>query len=167
MVKIRNSKVEAGRNYFLIFLLSIFIHISFTQNNRTYQTECLTTNIDGYVTIKIWDSSKGPKYNLEQARKDAVDAILFSGISGGNGCSTQPPFLVSVKEVDNFKAIEKSFFSKKGIWATFTRSALLETTLVTNLKVNSSKVYQVSISKNELRKYLEEQKIIKKLTNGF
>jgi len=39
--------------------------------------------------------------------------------------------------------------------------------LPANLGIKNWKVYQVSISKNELRKYLEEQKIIKSLTNGF
>ena len=49
----------------------------------------------------------------------------------------------------------------------FTRSSTTETTLPTNLGIKNWKVYQVSISKNELRKYLEQQKIIKSLNNGF
>ena len=110
---------------------------------------------------------KGAKYNSEQARKDAIHAILFSGISGGNGCTTQPPILNKTEELENFKTIEKSFFSKKGTWSMFTRSSTSESTLPANLGIKNWKVYQVSISKNELRKYLEEQKIIKSLTNGF
>ena len=141
--------------------------LSFTYNNRTYQTECVTLETDGYVTIKIWDTEKGAKYNSEQARKDAVHAILFSGISGGSGCATQPPILNKQEEQENFKPIEKSFFAKNGKWSIFTRSAATETTLPANLGIKKWKVYQVSISKNELRKYLEEQKIIKSLTNGF
>ncbi len=122
---------------------------------------------DGYVTIKIWDTKKGTKYKPEQARKDAIHAILFSGISGGNGCSTQPQILNKSEDQENFKTIEKSFFAKKGNWAMFTRSSATETTLPTCKGDKQWKVYQVSISKNELRKYLEEQKIIKSLTNGF
>jgi hypothetical protein len=122
---------------------------------------------DGYVTIKIWDTKKGAKYKPEQARKDAVHAILFSGISGGNGCASQPPILNKSEAQENFKTIEKSFFARKGKWSIFTRSSATETTLPVHLGVKNWKVYQVSISKNELRKYLEEQKIIKSLTNGF
>ena len=155
------------KNSFLILALSSLMLLSFASNNRNYQTECVSIETDGYVTIKIWDTKKSAKYNSEQARKDAVHAILFSGISGGNSCATQPPILNKTEEQENFKTIEKCFFTKKGKWSMFTRSSATESTLPANLGIKNWKVYQVSISKNELRKYLEEQKIIKSLTNGF
>ena len=151
----------------LIIVMSSLLLLSFANNNRNYQNECVTIDTDGYLIIKIWDTKKGAKYKPAQARKDAIHAILFSGISGGNGCSTQPPILNKTEEQENFKTIEKSFFAKKGKWSMFTRSAATESTLPANLGIKNWKVYQVSISKNELRKYLEEQKIIKSLTNGF
>ena len=151
----------------LLIVMSSLMLLSFASNNRNYQTECVTIETDGYVTIKIWDTKKGAKYKPEQARKDAVHAILYTGISGGNGCTTQPPILNKTEEQENFKTIEKSFFAKKGKWSMFTRSSATESTLPANLGIKKWKVYQVSISKNELRKYLEEQKIIKSLTNGF
>jgi len=155
-----------GYNIWILALSSLML-LSFTSNSRNYQTECVTIETDGYVTMKIWDTKKGAKYKPEQARKDAIHAILFSGISGGNGCTTQPPILNKTEEQENFKTIEKSFFAKKGKWSMFTRSSATESTLPANLGLKNWKVYQVSISKNELRKYLEEQKIIKSLTNGF
>lgn len=103
--------------------------LSFTYNNSTYQTECVTLGTDGYVSIKIWDTKKGAKYKPEQARKDAIHAILYSGISGGSSCTTQPPILKKSEEQESFKVIEKSFFSKKGKWSMFTRSSATETTL--------------------------------------
>ena len=147
--------------------MSSLMLLSFASNNRNYQTECVTIETDGYVTIKIWDTKKGAKYKLEQARKDAIHAILFSGISGGNGCSTQAPILNKSDEQESFKTIEKNFFAKNGKWSMFTRSSATESTLPASLGLKNWKVYQVSISKNELRKYLEDQKIIKSLTNGF
>lgn len=132
-----------------------------------YQTECVTIENEGYITIKIWDTKKGTNYLPEQARKDAIHAILYSGISANNSCTTQPPLLSKTEEQENFKSIQKTFFSKKGKWAMFTRSSATETTLPDNLGSKNWKVYQVSVSKNELRKYLEEQKIIKSLNNGF
>lgn len=152
---------------FFVFLLITPFLISFSDNFKNYQTECVTLEADGYITIKIWDTQKGSRYKSNKAKKDALHAILFSGISGGNGCSTQPPILNKSEEQENFKKIEKRFFAKKGKWILFTRSSATESTLPTNLGVKNWKVYQVSISKNELRKYLEEQKIIKSLTNGF
>jgi len=155
-----------GYSIWILTFSSIML-LSFASNNRNYQTECVTIETDGYVTIKIWDTKKGAKYKPEQARKDAIHAILFSGISAGNGCSTQLQILNKAEEQENFKTIEKSFFAKNGKWSMFTRSSATESTLPANLGIKNWKVYQVSISKNELRKYLEEQKIIKSLTNGF
>jgi len=155
---------KKGYNIWILAFSSIIL-LSFASNNLNYQTECVTIETDGYVTIKIWDTQKGEKYKPEQARKDAIHAILFSGISAGNGCSTQPPILNKTEEQENFKTIEKSFFAKKGKWSML--SSATESTLLANLGLTNWKVYQVSISKNELRKYLEEQKIIKSLTNGF
>jgi len=136
-------------------------------NNRSYQTECVTIETDGYVTIKILDTNKGYKYNSEDARKDAIDAILVSGISGRNGCITQSPILNKTEEQEKLNSIEKSFFSIKGKWSIFTRSSAIETTLPVYLGVKNWKVYRISIAKKELRKYLEEQKIINSLLNGF
>ncbi len=150
---------------FLIVLSSLFL-FSFS-NGRSFQTECVSLETDGYVTIKIWDTNKGKSYNLQQARKDAVAAILYSGISGTNGCSTQSPILNKAEEQQNFKSIEKKFFSRNGKWIVFTRSSAVETTLPNSLGDKKCKVYQVSVSRDELRKYLEEQKIIKALNTGF
>jgi len=151
----------------IIVVLSSTILAFTSKNNRGYQTECVTIETDGYATFKIWDTNIGAKYSQEEARKMQSMRFYFSGISGSKGCATQPPILNKTEDQENFKTIEKSFFSKKGKWIIFTRSAATETTLPANLGVKNWKVYQVSVSKNELRKYLEEQKIIKSLNNGF
>lgn len=154
------------KNITLLALIGLLLY-SFTQNNRNYQTECVNIEVDGNIALKIWDTKKGPKYRPEQARKDAIHAILFSGISGGQGCASQPPILSKTEDRENFKSIEHNFFAKKGKWSMFTRNSNTETSLPTSIGEKKWKVYQVSVSKNELRKYLEEQKIIKSLSNGF
>ena len=65
--------------------------LSFSDKLKTYQVECVTIETDGYVVLKLWDVKKGGKYKFEQARKDAVHFILFSGVSSINGCFNQPP----------------------------------------------------------------------------
>ena len=138
----------------IIIVISSFMLLSFAVNNRNYQNECVTIETDGYVTLHIWNIKKAQKYNPEQARKDAIHSILYSGISGGNGCATQPPIVNKTEEQVNFKSIEKCFFAKKGKRPMFTRSSATETTLPTNLGIKNWKVYQESISKIELLKYL-------------
>ena len=92
---------------------------------------------------------------------------MYAGIAGTNGCSTQQPILAKIEDQEAFKRIAKAFFSSKGQWSSFTRSATMATTTPVSLGEKEWKVYQVSISKSVLRKYLEDLKIIKSLNNQF
>lgn len=150
-----------------MLLISSLMLFSFTSNNRNYQTECVSIETDGYLALKIWKTKKGQKYKPEQARKDAIYAILYSGISGANGCQTQPSLLTNDDAITKFKNIEKDFFRRNGMWATFTRSSTTETTVPTTITDKNWKVYQISVAKNKLRKFLEDKKIINALNNGF
>jgi len=154
--------------YTVIFaILFAFFFESNAQKQYAYQVECVSVENDGSFTIKIWNTKLGKKYTPEQARKDAIDAILFSGVPGNNGCIAQKPILATQQAIDNFSKIEKDFYSKNGNWSNYTREANTETTIPENIGDKSWKVYKVSVSKNLLRKYLEDQKIIKSLNSGF
>ncbi len=157
--------MNIGCNILLFPLLLIII--SFTISPTNYQYECVTLNQDGYVTIKIWNPQKGKNYKLEQAQKDAIDAILFAGIPAKNGCESQKPLLQKQEEQENFKNIEKEFYKSNGPWARYIHGSQVETTLPETLGTKEWKVYQVSVAKNLLRKYLEEKYIVKPLNSGF
>lgn len=151
----------------IILLAASLLLMAFKESSNTYQTECVSLETDGYVALKIWDTKSGKSYKPEQARKDAIHAVLYAGIAGNNGCTTQTALLVKSEDIDKFKKIEKEFFSSKGKWAQFTRSSATETTLPANLGVKNWKVYQVSVSKDALKKYLEEKSILKSINTGF
>jgi hypothetical protein len=152
-----------------IAILASFIMLlsSFGGSNRNYQTECVSTDMEGYLTIKIWDTKKGEKYKSERARKDAIHAVLFSGVAGSNGCTTQAPMLNKDESQYKFSLIEKKFFARGGKWSTFTRTATITKTIPDSLGPKKWKVYQVTVLKKELRNYLEENKILNNLNNGF
>lgn len=151
---------------FTLLLLSILL-FSFTTNRKTLQTECVSLEKQGYVTFKIWNPVKGKNYTSKQAQKDAIIAILFAGISGNNGCISQPPILNNSTSQDKFKTIEKKFFSAKGKWTNFTRSSAIETTMPNAIGEKSWKVYQITVSRDELQKYLQEKQIINSLNTAF
>jgi hypothetical protein len=156
------------RSLKLLFLLVVTtVCFSFSGNPTQYRTECVSLNQSDYIVLNIWHTTKCGRYKALQAEKDAIHAILFSGISGGAKCITQPPIFKSSEERENFKRIEKQFFSKSGNWAQFSRSSEINNATLAQTAYGKYKIYEVSVSKNELRKYLEEQKIIKSLTNGF
>lgn len=156
------------KNFRKFFCVLLFLTLfSFVGKNRNYQTECVSTDMEGYLTMKIWDTKKGEKYKSERARKDAIHAVLFSGVAGSNGCTTQAPMLNKDESQYKFSLIEKKFFARGGKWATFTRTATVAKTIPDSLGPKKWKVYQVTVLKKELRNYLEENKILNNLNNGF
>lgn len=150
----------------LVILASLFF-LSFKVKQKTYHFECASLAADGYVELRIWDQNKCSSYSLDQACKDGIHAILYAGISSSNGCASQPPILSTPQESDNFRKIERSFFSKKGKWVDFSRSSGITKKPEVNSFPSNCSGHNVLISKNQLRKFLEDQKIIKPLNSNF
>lgn len=137
----------------LILLVSFF---SFTTKNDNYQATCISIDTNGFVELQLANNYKGIKYSENQSKKDAIHCLLFSSVKGSS-CN-QTLLLDTEIELANFKKIEKTFFSKNGIWKTFVKSTVATTNKGT---------YNVFIAKNDLRKYLESKQIITPLNNGF
>ena len=143
----------------LVTIISIFILFGFTKKNEGYHVECYNLNSTDYIELKVWSDAK--KYSTIKAEKNAIHALLYSGVSGGNNCITQKPILTSEEYRNEFKKIERKFFSRKGNWKMYIKSS---TFVKDNTKTN---YYIVSVSKQQLINFLIEKKIIKPLTNGF
>ncbi|MCX8490602.1 MAG: hypothetical protein ORN54_06000 [Cyclobacteriaceae bacterium] len=157
----------ANIKFVLKFVLFGLIFQSFNININFYQIECISIENDGYITLKIWDSKQGKNYKADQARKDAIHAILFSGVPPTNSCATQKPILTDSESQNNFEKIQSEFFGKNGAWTKYTRMAETQYALPQSIGKKNWKVYQVAVAKNLLRKDLEDQKIIKSLNSGF
>jgi hypothetical protein len=142
------------KNYYLLIFCLL---LACSAKKELYQVECFSLTNDGYVELKVSNLINPTEYQIEQASIDAIKAILFTGYSSTK-CQTQTPLLNSIEAKDNFKKIQSSFFSKKGPWKNFVRNSSGK---------NIENGFLIMISKEQLRKYLEDTKIIKKLTNGF
>lgn len=141
----------------LYHALLIFFFFSCSTKKEMYQVECNSLNNEGYVELKISNLLNPNEYQIEQASIDAIKAVLYTGYSSVK-CQSQKPMLNSIDEKENFKKIESSFFSKKGVWKNFIR----------NTNNSKSEIgFFVMVNKEELRKYLENKGVIKKLTKGF
>ena len=163
------NKLKIMKFYKITLLLLIvgFLNLAMKINDYKYQIECISLETDGYISLKIWNPKSGNSYKSVQAQKDAIHSILYTGIAGTNGCTTQRALLNCSEEIEKFKKIKKEFFNAKGKWILFTRSSEIETTLPTNISDKKWKVYKVSVNKDAIRKYLEENQIIKSLNTGF
>ena len=145
-------------------LISLFLLISCGAKKELYNIECISIENEDYVKLKVLNYKNPTDFNVESASKDAIKAILYSGYSSTK-CQTQKPILKESADIDNFKKIESNFFSKNGKWKTFVRNSFD----VDNIKTEkiTIKEFEIMVNKDLLRKYLEEQKIIKSLNTGF
>jgi hypothetical protein len=147
-------------------LLFLFLSLqSFKPSKSSYKTECVSLNSDAYIDIYIWNVNKKMRYKQKQASMDAIHAYLFSGVAASSNCGTQSPVLQDESAINEFKKIEHDFFMKNGDWKRFIRSIGVDASAKVN--INNCKVYQVSISKKELRAYLESKNIIHQVNKGF
>lgn len=137
-----------------------------------YETQCVGVGVEGSKLIKVWSYSKDPVLATEQAKKNAVHAMIFQGFPGNSatGCQTQKP-LTNNPALENERAdFFKAFFADGGKYMKFvTLSGDGSINPQDRLKIG--KEYKigvvVSVMYDQLRKDLEQVGIIKSLSSGF
>jgi hypothetical protein len=147
----------------LSFFMTLLL-LSCGAKKELYNIECISIENEGYVKLKLLNYKNPTEFNIESASKNAIKVALYSGYSSTN-CQTQKPILKESADIDNFKKIESNFFSANGKWKTFVRNSLDTNNIKTDKTKN--KEFVIMVNKDQLRKYLEERKIIKSLNTGF
>ncbi len=81
-----------------------------------YKTECVSVDRNGFQTVKAWGIGLNEKEAILNARRRAVDDILFQGIRGGNSsCDIRPIISNPNKRRDNVNYFNQ-FFAPKGLF---------------------------------------------------
>jgi hypothetical protein len=87
--------------------------------NYTYKTECLGNDQDGTQIVKAWGSGKKRAEAVDQAMKNAVNDVLFKGITEGvNGCEMRP-IVSEVNARQKYASYFNSFFTDNGAYKNF------------------------------------------------
>lgn len=139
-------------------------------NQWRYEIEMVSEGQSKSVLTKVWSYSSSVAVAMEQAKKNAVHAAIFKGIPGAQGTNGKRPLIKGADADENADFFE-SFFANGGgymRYVSLTNSGALNSgdTVKVDKKEYRVGVY-VSISYNELRTYLEEKGIVKKLSSGF
>lgn len=135
----------------------------------SYELICLGVGQDGTKAIKVWSYGKTAEIAAFNAKRDAVAAVIFKGVPGGNGAAPTPPIL----GIDGYEKNEiffDEFFKGGGMYLSFVN--------LTNDGVPSGedrirmdKGFKVaiyaSVNFDALRKYLEEKGLVRRLDAGF
>ena len=131
----------------------------------TYEIESVGVGADGTYAIRVWSYYKNAKMPLEVAKRNAVHAVIFKGVPAGNGAASQPPL-----KTDAVTASDSVFFGNffQGEYQDYINSVASGSLRILKLRAREYKVgYVVSVAKDNLRKYLEDQGVIKGLSSGF
>jgi len=108
-----------------IFTISLFLIVSCKTSGSlsgsySHEIECMGSELDGSVTLKAWGKGRNRFDAIEQAKKEAINAVLFVGIRNGKPeCDSRPILNVpNIREnkVDYFN----NFFKNEGDYKKFT-----------------------------------------------
>lgn len=165
-----------------LLFLTVFIGFSNGQVSKSkkaekdtkewrYEIECVGIGTQGSYLVKVWSYSKKSNVAIEQAKKNAVHAIVFKGFAGtGQVCPSQKALAPEANVEDQFKSFFDSFFADGGDYMKYVSISGDGSPGPGDL-VKVGKEYKVgiivSVSKDALRKNLEAAGIIKALNSGF
>ncbi len=137
-------------------------------NKFRYDVEYNKPAGDGMCQVKVWSYSKRSRIAAEQCRKNAVHAVIFKSYAAADGSNLSQRPLVKDPAVQREKAaFFADFFLDGGPYRQYV-------TAVTDGSMEVKKVGRqykvgvvVTVSKDQLRKYLESEGIIRSLASGF
>ena len=139
-------------------------------NNWRYEVEAVQQGVQGTYLIKVWSYSKKPDLAIEQSKKNAIHGIIFKGYAGKDAVQGQKP-LTNNSNLENEKAaFFKPFFADGGKYMKFVATSNDGAVAAEDrIKVgNEFKIgVVVSVNVSLLRKYLEDEGIVKSLNSGF
>lgn len=134
-------------------------------SNYDYDCKCLGLELDGSVTLESYGKGRNYFDASEQAKKNAVWAVIFLGIKEGNGGCSPDPLLFSPDPQVVYEDFFNAFFADEGAYLEYV--TLKDEKLQNKLKRNSKKgkemqqrMVVVRVDRAGIKKYFKENKII-------
>ena len=159
---------------FMTFIVLMLTSCSTSKNMtsivRQYEVETLGVGTDGTYLIKVTDyfRTTDERVYLDGLKKDAVHCVIYSGIPAGNGSMKQPALMTNDTRIEGNEELLDNFFEQK-LYLNFINSVVNSSKTIT--KIQGSKDYKISagisVNKDDLRKYLIDNNIIKPLNFLF
>lgn len=174
----------------LILLLAAFVPLSASAQKFVldYEVQCLGVGTEGTQLLKVWAYAKKQEEAIELAKLYAVHAVIFKGIKTGKGCANRS--LIPEKDAADALRLHSAYFEKffgikrmkrNGEYKMEPRAPGKVYQLFVQLSTDGSIRAQdrkkvgnrykigvaVSVSRDALRKHLEQDEIIKAMDHGF
>lgn len=167
------------KSFLVMILLFMICQSGIGQNRKerkamyssqyNYELACLGVGQDGTKLIKVWGYGKKVDNAVYDAKRTAVAAVIFRGVPGGNGAAPTPS-LLPVDAYEKSMDFFDEFFKDGGMYLNFVNLTTDGTPGgADNIKMSHG--YKVAVSAsinfNELRKYLQDKGIVKRMDAGF
>jgi hypothetical protein len=82
--------------------------------NYTYEVSCLGTELDGSLTLESYGMGRNYSDASEQAKKNAVHAVIFKGIKIGVGNCNQTALVLDPNAQQKYEDYFANFFADDG-----------------------------------------------------
>ncbi len=131
-----------------------------------YEIEGVSNGAQGSYLVKVWTYSKSKKADIEVCKQNAVHGVIFKGYAGSGQVRPQAPLVKEPGAEATHADYFNLFFSPGGEYnryVTVTAGSQEITKVGKHYKIGLI----VSVSKDMLRKTLEEAGIVKSLSHGF
>lgn len=129
----------------------------------SFETQCLSTELDGSVTVRAWGTGSDKADAVEQAKKNALNDVIFKGIRGGNGGCSDKPLIFEVNAREKYEFYFNRFFADGGEYEKYVSSEDENRTSRIKGESGTQKNYGVvvRVKRAELRQRLINDNIIK------
>ncbi len=153
------------KTYFIFLILACILGACTTVSTVQQQEPmCLGVELDGSQTVRSFGIGRNENDARQQAQKNAINAVIFTGIrSGVDGCNTKP-LIFEVNAREKYESFFNDFFKDGGDYTKFvsyrdTKSASAQRSR-TNAQFKIS--LALRIDRAGLKEYLIKNNIIKK-----
>ncbi len=141
---------------------TLFVHAQGYASTQGLNVECLGVEHDGSQTLRSSGSGRNKADAVEQARKNAVMAVIFTGIRGGKaGCDTRP-LIYDPNAREKYAKYFDIFFMDNGDYLQYT--SMIDKRRGSNQKKKNKleRTYRITVRvlRNQLKARLEKDGII-------
>lgn len=156
------------KNVYIIIVVSCIFVLTGCKSTSTssfvsYETTCLGVENDGSQTLRAWGTGRNRSDAVEQAKKNAVNDVIFKGIiSGSEGCNMRP-LVTEVNARERYEEYFDRFFMDGGEYKKYVSSEDEKNNSKVSQKNKIGAKYGVTVRvlRNELKSRLKNDGVIK------
>jgi len=140
------------------------------KSDYAIEVQTLGVGNDGTKLIKVWGFAKKVDQAVYKAKKNALLAAIFRGLPAGGGSARTPAICGKSEDYQNNQTFFDGFFADGGKYLQYINMSTDGKPSGSNrlkLKKGYKCAIVVSVDYDNLRKYLEEQGVARRLDSGF